>query len=44
VSAATLRRIRARGVRTVTATVTVAIRDDRGRTRTVKRTLRVRVR
>jgi hypothetical protein len=44
VSSATLRRIRARGVRTVTTTVTVAIRDNRGRTRTVRRAVRVRIR
>jgi extracellular elastinolytic metalloproteinase len=44
VGSATLRRIRARGVRTVATTVTVAIRDNRGRTRTVRRAVRVRIR
>ena len=39
-----LRRIRARGVRTLTATVVVSIRDGRGRTRTVRRAVRVRIR
>jgi extracellular elastinolytic metalloproteinase len=44
VSAATLRRIRARGVRTVTATVSVTIRDTRNQTRTLRRTVRIRIR
>jgi hypothetical protein len=44
VGSTTLRRIRARGVRTLTATVAVAIRDDRGQTRTVRRAVRVRIR
>ena len=44
VSAATLRRIRARGVRTVTATVSVTIRDTRNQTRTLRRAVRIRIR
>jgi F5/8 type C domain-containing protein len=43
VGATTLRRLRARGVRTLSMTVTVAIRDSRGRARTVRRAVRVRV-
>jgi extracellular elastinolytic metalloproteinase len=44
VSRATLRRLRARGVRTLSTTVTVSIRDARGQTRTVRRAVRVRIR
>jgi len=42
-SRATLRRLRAKGVTSLPATVTVAIRDDRGQTRSVRRTLTVRI-
>jgi hypothetical protein len=44
VSATTLRRLRARGIRTLTATVSVSIRDTRNQTRTVRRAVRVRIR
>ncbi|HEX2105327.1 MAG TPA: hypothetical protein VHF51_16870 [Solirubrobacteraceae bacterium] len=43
-SRATLDRMRRRGLRTVRATVTVAIRDTRGQRRTIRRAVRVRVR
>jgi hypothetical protein len=44
IGSTTLRRIRARGVRTLTTTVTVSIRDNRGQTRTLRRAVRVRIR
>jgi hypothetical protein len=36
--------LRARGVRTLSTTVTVSVRDVRGQTRTTRRAVRVRIR
>ena len=43
-STATLRKIRARGLITMNATVAVSIRDSRGQTRSLRRSVRIRIR
>ena len=43
-SDATLRKVRARGLISMNASVTVSIRDSRGQTRSLKRSVRVRIR
>ena len=42
--AATLRKLRARGLARCSVTVAVAIRDSRGQTRSVKSSVRIRIR
>jgi hypothetical protein len=44
VPASTMRKARARGLLTLSATVNVSIRDSRGQTRSLKRSVRIRIR
>jgi len=43
-SASTIRKARARGLRTLAVTVNVSIRDSRGQTRSLGKSVRIRIR